>query len=61
MSTGKLLKREAKKITLYIKRIRNAIKSLEYMKEHSQKCIEYNRILEQERQKERRKAYKERI
>lgn len=44
----------AKRLTPEIKELRNDIKSLEYIKDHSQRCIDYNKELERKKKLERR-------
>ncbi len=44
---------EAKQLTPMIKELRQEIKSLEYMKDHSRRCIDYNKELERKREIER--------
>lgn len=44
----------AKRLTPEIKELRNDIKSLEYFKDHSQRCIDYNKELERKKKLERR-------
>lgn len=44
----------AKRLTPEIKELRNEIKSLEYIKDHSQRCIDYNKELERKKKLERR-------
>lgn len=41
----------AKRLTPEIKELRNDIKSLEYFKDHSQRCIDYNKELERKKKK----------
>lgn len=43
----------AKQLTPQIKELRNDIKSLEYIKNHSQRCIDYNKELERKKELER--------
>lgn len=43
----------AKRLTPEIKELRNDIKSLEYIKDHSQRCIDYNKKLERKKELER--------
>ena len=47
------LSASAKQLTPQIKVLRNDIKSLEYIKEHSQRCIDYNKELERKKKLER--------
>ena len=43
----------AKQLTPQIKELRKNIKSLEYIKDHSQRCIDYNKKLERKKELER--------
>lgn len=43
----------AKQLTPQIKELRNDIKSLEYIKNHSQRCIDYNKELERKKELKR--------
>lgn len=43
----------AKQLTPQIKELRKNIKSLEYIKDHSQRCIDYNKELERKKELER--------
>ncbi len=47
------LSESAKQLTPQIKELRKDIKSLEYIKEHSQRCIDYNKELERKKGLER--------
>jgi hypothetical protein len=47
------LKDQAKQLTPTIKELRKDIKSLDYIKDHSKRCIDYNKELERKKELER--------